>query len=83
MRGKGRVKGGQAHLGDTVGVSEDDTDLGRGETLSSELEDVVADLLGRGLEPRRSGSLVRQSRGGDTLSGSVHSSRAQDKKVRC
>lgn len=55
-------------------VSEDDTDLGGRETLSSKLEDVVADLLRGGLEPRGGGSLVRQSRGGDTLSGSVHSS---------
>ena len=65
--------GWSAHLGDSVRVSEDDTDLRGRETLLGELEDVLADLLRGRLEPRGSGSLVGKRRGGDTLSGSVHS----------
>jgi len=58
-----------------VRIPKDDTDLRGGQTLPGELEDVVADLLRGGLEPRGSGSLVGQSRGGDTFSGGVHSTR--------
>lgn len=39
-------------LGNTVGVTEDDTNLGGGSTLLGELADLVDDLLGGGLEPR-------------------------------
>lgn len=38
-------------LGDTVRVTEDDTDLGGGETLAREAEDVLVNLLSRDLEP--------------------------------
>lgn len=67
------VTGDESDLGDTVAVSEDDTDLGRGETSSSELEDLVTDVLRGGLGPRGLRSSVRKRRRRDTLSGSVHS----------
>lgn len=51
-----------------MGVTENDTDLGRGETLLGKLEDVLADLLGGGLEPRGGSAAVGERRGGDTLS---------------
>ena len=39
------------HLGNTVGVPEDDTDLGGGQTLLSQLEDLVLHLIAGDLEP--------------------------------
>lgn len=58
-------------LGNTVGVTEDDTDLrGRG-TLPGELADLVRDLVGRGLEPRRRVPRVRDRRRRDTLALAV------------
>lgn len=41
----------ESHLGDTVRVTEGDTDLGGSETLTSELDDVVNDILGCRLQP--------------------------------
>lgn len=58
------VTGDGLDLGDTVRVTEDDTDLGRGQTLASELEDVLLDLLSGDLEPSGSRALVRESRTG-------------------
>lgn len=58
------VSGDEPDLGDSVRVPEDDSDLGRTETSSGELEDLVRDLLGGGLGPRRLGSSVRESRRG-------------------
>lgn len=45
------VSGDEADLGDTVGVAEDDTDLGWGEALPGELGDVLDDVIGGGLQP--------------------------------
>jgi len=53
------VTGDDLDLGDTVAVAEDDTDLRGSGTLLRELADLVDDLLGGGLEPRRSGARVR------------------------
>lgn len=58
------VSGDALDLGDTVRVTEDDTDLGRGQALARELEDVVADLVGRDLQPARRGALVGERRSG-------------------
>ena len=38
-------------LGNTVAVPEDDTDLGRGQTSSSEFEDLVRDFFRGGFGP--------------------------------
>lgn len=61
------VTSDKSHLADTLRVSELDTNLAGGHTLTSQLEDLVADLLGRGLEPRRRGALVWKGTRGDTL----------------
>ena len=45
-------------LSDTVRVSEDDTDLRWGSTLLCELADLIHDLVGGGLQPRRRSSRV-------------------------
>ena len=62
------VAGHGLDLGDTVGIPEGDTDLGRGETLLGELGDVVDHLGSADLEPRGGGPAVRLGRPGDTLS---------------
>lgn len=40
-------------LGNAMAVTEDNTNLGGGGALLSELADLVDDLIGGGLEPRR------------------------------
>jgi len=59
-------------LSNTLGVTEDDTDLGRTHTLPGELEDRLADILRRGLQPRWRSALVGESRARDTLATAVH-----------
>ena len=59
--------GDALHLGDSVGVTQDDTDLGRGQTLFGKLADLRDDFLGSDLQPRRRAALVRHRAGGDTL----------------
>lgn len=51
-----------------MGVTEDNTDLGRGGTLTGELADLVNDLLGGGLEPCGRSARVGDGAGSDTLS---------------
>jgi len=62
------VTSDESDLGNSLRVSQLDTNLRWGETLSSELEDLIADLLGCGLEPRWGRSTVWEGRRGDTLS---------------
>lgn len=45
------VAGDEAHLRYSVGVTEGDTDLGWGEALAGEFDDVLDDFVGGGLEP--------------------------------
>jgi len=56
------VAGDRLDLGDAVRVAEDDADLRRREALARELEDLLLDLVGRGLEPARRRALVREGR---------------------
>lgn len=58
------VSGDEPDLGNTVGVPEDNSDLGRTETSSSELEDLVRNLLRGDLGPGWLGPSVRESRRG-------------------
>ena len=51
----------EADLSNTVAVTEGRTDLRRGNTLTSELHNVLDHLLGSGLQPRRRSAAVRQS----------------------
>lgn len=64
-------------LGNAVRVTEDDTNLRGGQTLLGELADVVLDVLGGDLEPRRRGTLVRASRLGHTLTTTVHATHGE------
>ena len=58
---------GALDLGDTLVVTEDDTDLRRGEALLRVLEDVLLDVLGRGGHPLRRVALVGERRLGNPL----------------
>lgn len=54
-----------------MGVTENDTDLGGGRALLGELADLVNDLLGGGLEPRRGVAGVGDGGGRNALSLAV------------
>jgi len=45
------VTGDELHLGDTLGITQLNTDLGRSQALASELVDLLADILGGRLAP--------------------------------
>jgi len=60
-------------LGDSVGVTEDNTDLRRSGTLLGQLADLVDDLLGGGLHPRGSGARVGDGGGRNALAIAVKS----------
>lgn len=72
------MPGGQAQhtsddldLGNSVGVTQDDTDLGWGGTLLGQLADLVDDLVGGGLEPRGSAAAVGDGGSRNSLSVGV------------
>jgi len=67
------LSGDGSDLGNSIGITKDDTDLGRSQTLLCELANVFFDIGGRNLQPRRRRALVRLGTLGDTLSGSMHS----------
>jgi len=48
----------ESHLRDAVRIAEGDTDLGRGQTLTSELADVLNNIIRGGLKPRGGGTAV-------------------------
>lgn len=58
------VTSDELDLGDTVRVSQDDTDLGGAQTSSGKLEDLVTDFLRGGLGPRGLRPSVRKGGGG-------------------
>ncbi len=55
-----------------MGIPEDHTDLGRGETLLCEFKDLFLDLITGHLHPLGNSTPVGQSRLGYTLARSVH-----------
>jgi hypothetical protein len=59
-------------LGNAVGVTKNHTNLRGGQTLLSELEDLLTDFLRGGLDPGRRSTAVREGTARDTLSRSVH-----------
>jgi hypothetical protein len=59
-------------LGNAMGITKNDTNLGRGQTLLGKLEDLLANFLGGSLNPGRRSTAVRQGTARDTLSRSVH-----------
>lgn len=60
-------------LGNAVRVSENDTNLRRSGTLSGELGDLLNDLVGGGLQPRRGSAGVGDRGGRNALSVAVKS----------
>ena len=65
--------GDDLDLGNAVGVTQDDTNLRRGGTLSGQLGDLLDDLLGGGLQPRGGGTGVGESGGRNALALAVKS----------
>lgn len=61
------VTGDDLSLGNTVSVSQDNTNLRRSQTLSGVLDDLLNNLVRGQLEPRRSVSRVWNGRRADTL----------------
>lgn len=61
------VTGDNLGLGDSVSISQDNTNLRWGQTLSGVLDNLLNNLIGAQLEPRWSVSRVWKSGGGDTL----------------
>jgi len=57
------VTGDETDLGNSVGVTKGNTDLGWSQTLAGELDDLVNDILRSGLEPRGWSAAVRESGG--------------------
>ena len=66
------VTGDESHLGDTVAVPENDADLGRGQSLLGQLEDLLLDVVGGELQPVGDGAAVGERRLRDALAGRVH-----------
>jgi hypothetical protein len=66
------LSGDRLHLGDTIGVTQDDTNLRGGQTLLCKLANVFFNIRGGDFQPRRRRALVRAGTLGDTLSGSMH-----------
>lgn len=60
-------------LGNTVGVTENDTNLRGSSTLTGELADLLNDLLGGNLQPGGSGARVREGAGRHALTLAVKS----------
>lgn len=67
-------------LSDTIGVTQNDTNLRRGQTLLGKLAYMFLDIGGRDLAPRRRSALVRQGTLRDTLSGSMHTTHAEKRE---
>lgn len=61
------VTSDNSSLGDTVSISQDNTNLRWSQTLSGVLDDLLNNFVSRELEPRRSVSRVWKSGGGDSL----------------
>lgn len=69
--GEGQHTSDDADLGNAVGVTEDDTDLRGSSTLLGELADLLDDLVGSGLQPRRGSARVGDGGGRNALSLAV------------
>ena len=57
------VTSDKAHLGDAMRVTKGNTDLRGSQTLAGEFDNLINDILGSGLEPRRGSTAVREGRG--------------------
>jgi hypothetical protein len=75
------VTGDETDLGDTVRVTEGDTDLGGGKAFPGELDDVVDNVLWGCLKPRRGSAAVRESRGRCMIRGKISNSIVKGKRI--
>lgn len=66
------VTSGNLDLGNTVGVTENDTDAGGGQTLTSVLDDLLLDVLRRLLEPCGVLAGIGDGRSRNSLTVTVH-----------
>lgn len=66
------VVGDEAHLWDTVRISESNTNLRGSQTLAGKLSDLLDDIISSSLEPRRRSAAVREGGGRNALPGSMH-----------
>jgi hypothetical protein len=66
-----------------MGVSEDNTDLGRSCSFLRKLADLIDDLLRSGLEPGRRGTRVGSRAGRYALSIGVHSTHLDESGLTC
>jgi hypothetical protein len=66
------LSGDRLDLGDTIGITQDDTDLGGGQTLLCKLANVFFDIGSGNFQPGRRSAFVGAGTLGDTLSGSMH-----------
>ena len=69
---KDLVSGDESHLGDTMAVPEDNSNLGRSEALLGQLEDLLLDIVRCELQPVGNGATVGQRRLRNALAGRVH-----------
>lgn len=69
----GKHTGDDLDLGNTVGVTENDTDLRGSGTLPGELANLVDDLVGGGLQPRGGSARVGDRGGRNALALAVKS----------
>jgi hypothetical protein len=72
------VASDKTHLSNSMRVPEDDTDLGWSHTFLGQLEDLILDLVTSQLEPVWNRTTIRQSRLGNTLTGSVHTTHGSE-----
>ena len=70
---KDLVSSDETDMGNTVTVSKDNTDLGRGQTLLGQLEDLILDILGCELQPGGDCAAIGEGGLGNTLAWCVHS----------
>ena len=67
-------------LSNSVGITKNNTNLRRGQSLLCEFANVVGDFLRGGFDPRGWTAFVRERRRRDSLSGCVHSSHVEEYK---
>lgn len=63
----------------TVGVTQNATDLRWSDTLTGKLADLLNNVLRGSLDPGRRSAAIRDSRLANTLSGSIHATHFSDK----
>jgi len=71
------VAGYEFDLANTMGITQDNTNLRGSQTLLGEFADVVDHLIGGDLQPRRGSSSVRLGRTSNTFARSVHATHVE------